>query len=192
MLLWAAVQRNDVVLAEADLVEQQDISPTNKTNLAKLAHRILRKKPSPGWEHAKNANLKAAKLHLHQRLPPPPTAPTGTPHRHLIWSYSCVYANAFDEKLAKGFLEKLALMTDPLRETHDWLHGPALVAQDTFAPTLLQRMEQANSTGKTALISAKVNEVREIVRMPTPNSSIFSHAALTPVPSVAFTDVRQH
>ncbi len=189
MLLWAAVQRDDIVLAEADLADQTNL---DKHNLAKLATNILNKKPSPGWEHAKNATLKATKLHLHQRLPPPPRAPSGTPHRHLIWSYCCVYANAFDEKLAKGFLEKLALMTDPLRETHDWLHGPALVAQDTFAPTLLQRMEQANSTGKTALISAKVNEVREIVRMPTPHSSIFTHAALTPVPFVPSIDVRQH
>ena len=39
----------------------------------------------------------------------------------------------------------------------------SLAAQDQFSPTLLQRMEQANSMGKTAMISAKVDEVKQIM-----------------------------
>ena len=54
-------------------------------------------------------------------------------------------------------------MSDPLRSTEAWLHGGTLAAQDSFAPTLLQRMEQASSGGRLAMVSSKVDEVRSIM-----------------------------
>jgi len=50
-------------------------------------------------------------------------------------------------------------MSEPLRFSPAWLHGGTLAAQETFAPTLLQRMEQANSGGRLAMVSSKVDEV---------------------------------
>jgi len=54
-------------------------------------------------------------------------------------------------------------MSEPLRSTPAWLHGGTLAAQDTFAATLLQRMEQASSGGRLAMVSSKVEEVRSIM-----------------------------
>jgi hypothetical protein len=49
-------------------------------------------------------------------------------------------------------------MTEPLRESPLWRQGTNLAAQASFAPTMLQRMEQANSSGKLALVSQQVTE----------------------------------
>jgi len=87
-------------------------------------------------------------------------------HAHAangVWGVCCVYDANFSELQARGFLEKLAFMTEPNRSTALWQTGGTLAAQDQFAPTLLQRMEQANSMGKTAMISAKVDEVKAIM-----------------------------
>jgi hypothetical protein len=54
-------------------------------------------------------------------------------------------------------------MSEPLRSTPAWLHGGTLAAQVSFAPTLLQRMEQASSGGRLAMVSSKVDEVRSIM-----------------------------
>ena len=51
-------------------------------------------------------------------------------------------------------------MTDPLRSNPQWVRGGTLACQESFAPTLMQRMEQANSAGKTAMVSSKVDEVK--------------------------------
>jgi hypothetical protein len=71
---------------------------------------------------------------------------------------------------ARGFLEKLALMSEPLRNTPTWLHGRTLAAQDAFAPTLLQRMEQASSGGRLAMVSSKVPHERMYALNPPPRS----------------------
>ena len=83
------------------------------------------------------------------------------------WSYCVVFDAAFVPLQARGFLEKMSLLTAPLRESPVWLRGGAaprpkgfarfgdgvshtvrnlsgtLAAQDDFAPTLLARMDQA-------------------------------------------------
>ena len=141
-ILWAAVTRDGTVLAECG----QDM---RGGDVKALAMKILGKKPSPGWEFDSKGALKACKFHLH------------TPG--IVWAACCVYANGdTPEREAKGFLEKIILLSEPLRETPQWRSGPTLAAQDTFAPTLLQRMEQANSVGKLALVQRK-----EQVQTPT-------------------------
>lgn len=116
-----------------------------------LANKILSKKPSPGWEYVRSGmKLKACKFHLHERVA----------GEMVVWSACCVYVSDFSEQQAKGFLEKLLLMTEPLRESPLWRQGTNLAAQASFAPTMLQRMEQANSSGKLALVSQQVDEVK--------------------------------
>lgn len=55
------------------------------------------------------------------------------------------------------------MMNQPLRQTIAWRKGGTLAAQDSFAPTLLARMEQANVMGKTAMVSTKVDEIKELM-----------------------------
>jgi len=168
-LLWAAVTRDGIVLAECG-------EDTRAGEVLKLAKGILKKKPTPGWEFDRSGALRAVKFHIHGRRE------NGT---EICWAMACVHDSNLDSLQAKGFLEKLAFLTEPLRETRQWLEGGTLVAQDSFAPTLLQRMEQANSLGKTAMISSQVNEVKDLMhsnielRTPlhtcTPSGNVCAH-----------------
>ena len=71
---------------------------------------------------------------------------------------------SLESMLAKGFLEKLALMTEPCREEAAWRTGATLSQQRAFGPTLQQRMDQANSQGRVALVSAQCDEVKGMMR----------------------------
>lgn len=138
-ICWAAFVRDTVTLAECG----QDHHGGAVLTLAK---KILGKKPSPGWEYAWLGRLRACKFHLHEKS--------------VVWSACCVYASEFSELQAKGFLEKLLFLTEPLRESPLWRQGGNLAAHASFAPTMLQRMEQANSTGKLALVTQQMDEVK--------------------------------
>jgi len=142
-IVWAAVQRDGVTLAECG-------EDAHGGTVLALAKKILEKKPSPGWEYDKKGQLHAIKFHVHESS--------------IVWTACCVYVNgAIPEIQAKGFLEKIILLSEPLRSEPAWRKGSTLAAQDSFAPTLLQRMEQANSTGKVAMVSDQVNEVKELM-----------------------------
>ena len=142
-VVWAAVQRDGVTLAECG---QDEFGGS----VLALAKRILAKKPSPGWEYEKSGKLNGLKFHVHEPK--------------CVWTACCVYvAGAIPELQAKGFVEKITLLSEPLRTEPAWRTGGTLAAQDSFAPTLLQRMEQANSCGKVALVSDAVNEVQSIM-----------------------------
>jgi hypothetical protein len=151
-LCWAAITRadqsgsNQITIAECG----QD---NHGGAVLSLAKRILAKKPSPGWEYERSGKLKACKFHLHEDID----------GQRVVWAACCVYVSDFAELQAKGFLEKLIFLSEPLRESPLWRRGGQLVAQDSFAPTMLQRMEQANSTGKLAMISQQVDEVKSVM-----------------------------
>lgn len=140
-LHWACVARNDVLLAQC--------GATREGALDKLATSILKKKPTAGWEFSNGqGSLKAVKLHVYTS-------------RDLVWSAACIHDK--DEKVAKAFLEKLILMTEPLRETPSWLTGGHLAAQQDFAPMLQQRFAQAKATDRINLLNDKVSEVKGIM-----------------------------
>jgi len=147
-LLWSAVTRGSTVLAECGEDHRGGA-------VLSLARKILSKKPSPGWEFDRGGSLRAAKFHVHDNR-------LGA--RETVWTMCCVFDQGFSELQARGFLEKLAFLTEPLRSSREWQSGGTLAAQDSFAPTLLQRMEQASSMGRTAMITSKVDEVKEIMR----------------------------
>uniref|UniRef100_A0A7S0Q670 V-SNARE coiled-coil homology domain-containing protein n=1 Tax=Coccolithus braarudii TaxID=221442 RepID=A0A7S0Q670_9EUKA len=147
-LLWSAVTRDKIVLAECGEDQRGGA-------VLSLARKILSKKPTAGWEFERTGSLRAAKFHVHNNA---------TAGREMVWAFSCVFDSDFSELQARGFLEKLAFLTEPLRETREWQGGGTLASQDSFAPTLLQRMEQASSMGRTAMITSKVDEVKMIMR----------------------------
>lgn len=145
-ILWSAVSRDNVVLAECDCGE------VNRVYLKTLAQKLLAKKPTPGWEYEKANGLCGIKFHIHGDVGGP-----------VVWAMCCVYAQGVPDVHARGFLEKLCFLTEPLRDTPLWQSGKTLAAQDSFAPTLLQRMEQANSQGSLAMVSDQVNEVKQMM-----------------------------
>lgn len=136
-LIWCGVSRNNTLLAECGVRE-----PATD----KLKKSILNKKPTAGWEFASSGKLQAVKLHVHET-------------KDLVWSASCIHDH--DAAIAKGMLEKLILMTEPLRET--WREAAPLSQQEAVGPMLMQRMEQANFMGRSALVTDRVNEVKTIM-----------------------------
>lgn len=81
----------------------------------------------------------------------------------LVWSFSAVAESSLDDTQVKSFLEKLVYITEPLRESPEWIYGITLCAQATFAPILLQKMEQVSSQGKLAMVNQKINTAKEIM-----------------------------
>lgn len=138
-ILWSGVARNDVLLAQCGVRDERNA-------VDKLAKAIVSKKPTAGWEFSSSGGLKAVKLHVHET-------------RDLVWSMACVHDH--DENVAKGFLEKLILMTEPLRP--EWRLGGHLSAQAGVGLMLQQRMDQANSMGRLAMVTDKVNEVKGLM-----------------------------
>ena len=125
-----------------------------------LAQQILKKEPTAGWEFARAPGLCAVKFHVHDAS----AVKNGSVDaRYLVWTISCVFDAIFDGTLAKGFIEKITLLTEPLRRTLEWRTGGTLFAQASFAPVLQQRLEQANSMGKTAMVSQQVDEVNSVM-----------------------------
>ena len=72
--------------------------------------------------------------------------------------------NLVVDDAARASLEKLALMTEPCREEAAWRTGATLSQQRAFGPTLQQRMDQANSQGRIAMVSAQCDEVKGMMR----------------------------
>lgn len=136
-LVWCGISRNATLLAECGEREPA---------VDKLAKRILAMKPTAGWEFCSAGKLQAVKLHVYES-------------KKLVWSASCVHDH--DAQAAKGLLEKIMLMTEPLRP--EWEHAPELSQQAAFGPMLQQRMDQANFLGRTARVSDRVNEVKGIM-----------------------------
>lgn len=82
----------------------------------------------------------------------------------IVWSFAVVTDKSLEEEQAKSFLEKLVYITMPLREDETWREGDLLCAQNTFAPILLQKMEQVDEQGRLAMVNEKVNTTKDIMR----------------------------
>jgi hypothetical protein len=147
-ILWSAVSRNDTVLAEAG-------EDNNGGTVIELAQKLLKKKATAGWEFSKSRGMKGMKFHVFDEVQGPGDL--------LVWSFSAVAESSLDDAQVKSFLEKLVYITEPLRESPEWIYGSTLCAQATFAPILLQKMEQVSSQGKLAMVNQKINTAKEIM-----------------------------
>jgi len=121
----------------------------------KLAQKLL-KKATAGWEFVKSRGFKGFKFHLYDES-------TRNTDNMIVWSFSAVAQSSLGDEQVKSFLEKLLYITEPMRESPQWLHGDTLCAQASFAPILLQKMEQVTSQGKLAMVNAKLNTTKEIM-----------------------------
>ena len=87
-------------------------------------------------------------------------------HTKIIWSFGCVYDPSSGVELVQvqSFIEKIVLLTDYFRENeYDWNYGPPRCLQNTFGPTLQQRMEEVSYLGKMAMLNVQVNELESIM-----------------------------
>lgn len=82
----------------------------------------------------------------------------------LVWSFLVIADKSVEDEQVKSFLEKLVYITMPMREDESWRQGDLLCAQHTFAPILLQKMQQVDEQGRLAMVNDKVNTTKEIMR----------------------------
>ena len=113
-----------------------------------------KKQPTAGWEYERLGSLRAAKFCVHEGK---------GDSRRIVWAACAVYDADFPKEQAFGFIEKLTFLTEAMRSTPEWREGGLMSQQATFGPMLQQRMEQANSGGKAAMISDQVGEVKELM-----------------------------
>lgn len=164
-ILWSAVARNDVVLAEANSVDY-----LWEDNLREASQLLLQKKPTPGWEyvtlhhrrnyrspvdHTPQPKLKGMKFHMYE----------SNTDGLFIWSVSAVYDPAAVETLqVQSFIQKIVTITEMFRDTDPaWKYGSARAAQSTFAPILMQRMEEISYLGKMAMVNDQVESLKQIM-----------------------------
>lgn len=109
-----------------------------------------------GWEFVKSKGFKGSKFHVFHEA-------TASSDDMIVWSFSAVSESSLDEAEVRSFLEKLVYLTEPMREGEDWQIGDSLCAQASFAPILLDKMEQVTSQGKLAMVNQHVNTTKQIM-----------------------------
>mmetsp|Transcript_21961 Transcript_21961/g.26901 ORF Transcript_21961/g.26901 Transcript_21961/m.26901 type:complete len:171 (-) Transcript_21961:291-803(-) len=82
----------------------------------------------------------------------------------FIWSFCAVADKKLEDAQVRSFIEKLVYITEPFRESPEWREGDLLCAQASFAPILLQKMEQIQDQGRLAMVHQSVNTTKEIMR----------------------------
>lgn len=150
---WSAVCRDDIILVEAG----ED--PFNG-QVTQVAQELLKKKPTAGFEYCNPYRcrpLRGIKFHVYEKQEGEAKGSM------LIWTFACVYnSNVVQKDQVQSFLEKICGLTMiPREEEHCWRHGGTLAAHETYAPILLQRMEEVMYRGRAAMVHEQVDLVRE-------------------------------
>uniref|UniRef100_A0A7S3L4N4 V-SNARE coiled-coil homology domain-containing protein n=1 Tax=Amphora coffeiformis TaxID=265554 RepID=A0A7S3L4N4_9STRA len=152
-VLWSCIARNDVILVEAG--EDNFDGAVTAT-----AQGILQKKGTAGWEYYKPSRspfrknqLKGVKFHFHESA-------------KIIWVFAAVYNPQYVQLVeVQSFIEKIMGITEMYRdEDPTWRTGPKLACQPTFAPILIQRMEEVTYLGKMAMISQQLDTSKQIMQ----------------------------
>jgi hypothetical protein len=152
-ITWSCVARDDIILAEAG-------SNDEKGSVIRTAKKISSMKPTCGWEVTRslqNAPFRGIKFHLHET--------DDNNHKMLVWSFCCVYnSKSVSQECAKAYLSNLVFITEALRCLPSFREGPPLSAQRSFAPILLQQMENAERIYKLSSLNQRVEETRAIMQ----------------------------
>jgi len=160
-VLWSAICRDGIVLAEAG-EDKYDGA------VIRLAQKLLTKKATAGWEFekARKTKLHGIKFHVFDDANVNANAnpnPNANCSEMKVWSFAAVAEKSLDSAELRSFVEKLFYITEPLRESEQWRNGDMLCAQASFAPILLQKMEQVQAQGKLAMVNQKLNTTKEIM-----------------------------
>lgn len=149
---WSCVCRDAKILAEAGT---DDLGGEVTT----MAQGLLNKKDTPGWEfyNPRKSTLKSMKFHVYQK--------DGLTSKPIIWKFGAVYDPKTVEKdQVQSFLEKIVVITEMQRqEEFSWRYGDTLAAQDTFAPILLQRMQEVAYMGRMAMVNENIDSLKEVM-----------------------------
>lgn len=169
-ILWSSICRNDVILVEAG-------EDNYDGAVVELGKKLLSKKATPGWEFQRNKKKKLRGIKLHvfdhdvtivggQREDHDTSVPKDE-KKSLVWSFAAISESSLEKEQVKSFLEKLVFLTEPMRhddnEGGGWRYGDLLCGQSSFAPILLQRMEQVEYQGRLAMVNQRIQSTKEIM-----------------------------
>ena len=158
MILWSCVARNEVILAEAG--EDHYGGLVTQTALG-----LLHKRGTAGWEYhsqslqgglqgrfRKGGKLRGVKFHL-----------LDTDSENIVWVFAAVYLNV-ELIEVQSFIEKIIGITENYRDADpEWRTGLRLACQESFAPILLQRMQDVAHLGKMAMLSGQLDSTKQIM-----------------------------
>jgi vesicle-associated membrane protein 7 len=156
-ILWSCVSRNGTILAEAG-------DDAHGGSVSQTAQLLLQKRDTPGWEFhttlprrgSIHPKLKGIKFHLHDR---------DEYGEVNVWVFACVYdPSRVEQRQVQSFIEKIVVISDNFRQ-HDniWKYGYTLAAQESFAPILLQRMQEVSYLGKMAMVNEELDSLKGIM-----------------------------
>lgn len=149
-VLWCAIARDDLLLAEA----MQGQVDSGSSEARELATALIAKKPSPGWEFERAGSLRGLKFHVHER-----SEDGGS----IVWAYVAIHDSKFPEQSAKCLVERLVLQTAPLRGSREWRSAAAHSLQRGIGHELSEQLERVNATGRTKMVSESVDEVKAVM-----------------------------
>jgi hypothetical protein len=150
MLAWSCVSRDGVILVEAG-------EDDGSGNVIKAAQKINATKTTGGYEKTCSGSFsyRGLKFHVYESC-------DDNDSGVIIWTFCCIYnPRELKEKFAKAFLTKLVYVTEPLRKCPWWREGGLLSAQQSFAPTLQQQMQSAQTSGQ--IVSDHMEVTRAIM-----------------------------
>lgn len=84
----------------------------------------------------------------------------------IVWVFAAVYdPSMLDQVQVQSFLEKMVGITEHQRiQDPEWTSGSTLDCQASFAPVLLQRMEEITYMGKMAMLEQKLETSKSIMK----------------------------
>jgi len=189
-ILWSCVARGDVILAEAghdtadggvtqtaqELLERKATPGfefhTQRKRVSIRTNPVVKKsgirfgrrsKTTPERSINTDANfenelpdrLKGVKFHLYEHYE----------NTLIVWVFCAVYdGTKLTKSQVQSFLEKIVTITEIFRESPEWKFGGTLSAQATFAPILLQRMQEVSYLGKMALLEDRLEATQYIMQ----------------------------
>ena len=154
MRTYVGICRNDVILVE---VGEDNYDGA----VIELGKKLLSKKATPGWEFQRNKKkkLRGIKLHVFEHV----GQRDDLSEQKLVWSFAAISESSLEKEQVKSFLEKLVFITEPMRQEEEWRYGDLLCGQESFASTLLQRMEQVEYQGRLAMVNQQIQSTKEIM-----------------------------
>ena len=82
----------------------------------------------------------------------------------VVWSFAAAVELTFHDDEMKIFLEKLVYITEPMISTDsESRHANELCAQASFAPILLNLMEQASTQRKLDMVNETVSTTKDMM-----------------------------
>jgi hypothetical protein len=151
-IVFGAVSRNGSVLAEAVPSGPSPNGPgdegVDEASARMLGEKMQRRKAPPGWDELSGGKIRSIRMPIHDA--------------NGVTCYTICFANSLPGDRAQAFVQKLALMLDPLIDKSESVQDRSK-AEASLRPLLERELDNANTGLKQFQIENQITEVREIM-----------------------------